>query len=170
MKIFYVIILVLLSTSLYSQISTSFSFGSLGAENGSSNVYTGPVVIDGANECMTLQNGINLLVKENEKGLFRLGCSTKDMNEAISFIIFPNPSTDFIVLKAGQKNFVGNRFDVDILDVRGANLFQKTITLTELIRGYRIDLGGVANGFYLVKLYADKQLHTFKFIKTGNLR
>jgi len=168
MKILYIIILVLFSTSLYSQISTSFSFGSLGFENGSSNVFTGPVVIDASNDCMTLQNGINLWVNDNVKGLFRLGCNTKDLNEVISFNVFPNPTNDYIVLKSAQNNTLGNRFTVDLQDIRGVNLFQKNITITELIRGYRIELKGLANGFYLVKLYSDKQLHTFRFIKTGN--
>ena len=170
MRVLSIIILVLFSSSLYSQISTSFSFGSLGSENGSSNVFTGPVVIDGANECMTIQNGINLLVKENSKGVFRLGCSTKDVNDVVFLNIFPNPSSDFIVLKSLQKGVLGTRFEVDLQDAKGANLFQKSVTLTELVHGYRIDLGGLANGLYLIKVYSDKRLYTHKIIKTGNLR
>jgi hypothetical protein len=119
---------------------------------------------------MTLQNGINLLVQENSKSVFRLGCSTKDVNEVIFFNIFPNPSSDFIVLKSLQKSVLGTRFEVDLQDAKGANLFQKSVTLTELVHGYRIDLGVLANGLYLVKVYSDKQLYTYKIIKTGNLR
>lgn len=169
MRILFLNIVFLICSPVYSQISTSFSFGSLGVENGSSNVFTGPIVIDGSNDCMTLQNGINLLVKENAKGLFKLGCRVKDVNEGIAFTIFPNPSNDFVVVKSEQKSVIANRFEITLQDIHGANIFQRNLSLAEMKQGYRIAIGNLANGFYLVKVYSDNQLHTYKLIKTGNL-
>jgi hypothetical protein len=152
------------------QINTSFSFGSLGSENNANSQFTGPIIIDGRNECLTLQNGLNPMIKENSTGIFKMGCSLRTDRELISFNIFPNPSKDHIIIKSNQFHMLDEMVIINLQDIRGALIFQQKINSDLLNDGFRMETRQLPNGLYLIKAYSNNLYHTFKFIKTGNLQ
>lgn len=165
-----ILIIVLFHSPVLGQINTSFSFGSLGSENNANSQFTGPIVIDGRNECLTLQNGLNPMIKENSTGIFKMGCRPKTDRGQISFNIFPNPSKDYIIIKSSQFHMLDEMITVNLQDIRGALIFQQKIKAELLNDGFRMDTKQFPNGLYLIKAYSNNQYHTFKFIKTGNLQ
>jgi hypothetical protein len=165
-----ILIIVLLHSPVLGQINTSFSFGSLGSENNANSQFTGPIVIDGRNECLTLQNGLNPMIKENSTGIFKMGCNPKTDRGFISFNIFPNPSKDHIIIKSNQFHMLEEMVIINLQDIRGALIFHEKISADLLNVGFRMDTKQLPNGLYLIKAYSNNQYYTYKFIKTGNLQ
>ena len=165
-----ILIIVLLHSPVQGQINTTFSFGSLGSENNANSQFTGPIVIDGRNECLTLQNGLNPMIKEKSTGIFKMGCSLKTDRGLVSFSIFPNPSRDFIIIKSNQFHMLDEMVIINLQDITGALIFQEKISSDLLNVGFRMDTRQLPNGLYLIKTYSNNLYNTYKFIKTGNLQ
>jgi len=165
-----ILIIVLLHSPVLGQINTTFSFGSLGSENNANSQFTGPIVIDGRNECLTLQNGLNPMIKENSTGIFKLGCRLKNDLGVVAFNIFPNPSKDYVIVKSNLFHLMDEIVIINLQDIRGAVIFQEKISSDVLNIGFRINTERLPNGLYLIKTYSTNLYNTYKFIKTGNLQ
>lgn len=154
--------------SSQGQINTTFSFGSLGVENATTSIFTGPLVMEGQTQCLTLQNGVNLILNNNANGIFKLGCKINGVKENLKFTLFPNPSNDYFITKTDHGYLLDSKIDLSIQDIRGTVVFDEEVNPSQLKQGYRINTARFANGLYLIKVITSKETHTYKLIKTGN--
>ncbi len=72
--------------------------------------------------------------------------------------IYPNPFNDFIILKVG--NAIIEK--VEIYDLSGRLIFNKQINKAS---EYTLETGNIFKGNYLMKVYTNKGVKTFKVIK-----
>ncbi|MDR0829558.1 MAG: T9SS type A sorting domain-containing protein [Prevotellaceae bacterium] len=87
-------------------------------------------------------------------------CTPSAINEieANSFIIYPNPTSDYLQITNYDLQFNS----VQILDIAGKVVLINHLPLTT---NHSIDVSGLANGIYLIKIYTDKGIKTERFIK-----
>lgn len=84
----------------------------------------------------------------------RYGVLGLNENNSAKFSISPNPSTDFI-----KVDFDGVASDYSITDILG-----KMVVSGDLTTNNTIDINGLSNGIYILKLVVDNKILTKKFI------
>ncbi|KJD34628.1 hypothetical protein PK35_02290 [Tamlana nanhaiensis] len=96
--------------------------------------------------------------------LVPINTSNEDNNSekvAIDMVIYPNPTTDFVTLKAAGLNF-SKLNAYRIFNYQGKLIQESPIKLNET----KIDLNYVTSGLYLIQVFVDDQLwNTFKIVK-----
>ena len=160
----------LVFSMLEAQINTSFSFGSLGAGSMETSSFTGPLAFEGANDCLTLKNGVIVMTRELKTGTFNLGCKVKLLSSSSSVNVFPNPLNGHVIVQSDAFVEGDEVVKAVLLDGRGRLIAERTLKGKEIYAGYRMDMQQVANGLYLLKLISNDQVHIFKIIKTGNIQ
>ncbi|UBM59778.1 T9SS type A sorting domain-containing protein [Marinilongibacter aquaticus] len=76
--------------------------------------------------------------------------------------VSPNPSTDFVDLKAKLAGV--DKVELEVMTVSGVNMFQENVDLSNNELSERLDTRSYAPGIYLVKLKSNKGVSTKKFM------
>jgi len=88
--------------------------------------------------------------------------SLNEIDQQNTFIVFPNPSHDFINIQNLQMNN-GASFNYEICDIIGKQVITGTLNNTSIPQ--RISIGNLPNGIYFVRLHDQQKSYTQKFNK-----
>ncbi|HMG14265.1 MAG TPA: T9SS type A sorting domain-containing protein, partial [Saprospiraceae bacterium] len=86
-----------------------------------------------------------------------------DIEEKSLFTIFPNPSKDYINIKATE-NYTGNT-ELSISNLYGQKFIERHYDYLNPIEGSRINLAGLQNGVYILIITTGSHQSSFKIIK-----
>ncbi len=164
-------LLIMLAGSASAQLNGSYAFGGLTMEATTGSTFSGPLAFDGKNDCLTLQNGVSVLMSiENKGGTFKMICKGVDSEKPAAVSVFPNPSSTFTMLQSAD--FAGSNQPVEItlMDIRGKVVHQQNIRGEQLKSGLQLPVSQLSGGLYMLRLSSGQTIQTFKIIKTGTLK
>jgi len=79
------------------------------------------------------------------------------------FLLYPNPAHDHITINSSDSNFSNNSINGSISSIDGRTI--KKFSFSSDNKSYSIDLSGIGNGIYFVRLETDKNVFVYKFLK-----
>ncbi len=164
-------LLIMLAGSASAQLNGSYAFGGLTMEATTGSTFSGPLAFDGKNDCLTLQNGVSVLMSiENKGGTFKMICKGVDAEKYAAVSVFPNPSSTFTMLQSAD--FAGSNQPVEVMlmDIRGKVVHQQNIRGEQLKSGLQLPVSQLSGGLYMLRLSSGQTIQTFKIIKTGTLK
>lgn len=88
--------------------------------------------------------------------------SVDEINLVPNFILYPNPSNGKFRLKVN--NALASNFIIEVHDITGRNIYNKTIKNNDISLDHQIDLGNVSSGTYIIKLIQGNYIKTEKLI------
>ena len=145
-----------------SQISIGYSIGVFG-ENLKIDSYSNPLAIS-SKTCIQVTNGVAKFLVSG-KGLYLNACAVKETEIKLNILVAPNPATEYTVVKFGTKLQHQERFNIQLFDGAG-QLVQKHITTqSQLLEGFRIATGNLAQGIYFIKVFSSTINEVVKIIK-----
>ena len=108
----------------------------------------------------TTQNGSNGSVAQGVQQPYEISIVTDASGISLSFSVYPNPTTGFLILNVG--NYKTQNLSFKLYDINGKLLESKKMENNETT----ILMGNNASGIYLLKIIeSNKELKTFKIIK-----
>jgi len=165
------LLLTILSGSVNAQLNGSFAFGGLLLDGATGSSFSGPLAFDGKNDCLTLRNGVSVLMSiENNGGTFKMICKGVESEKSAAVSVFPNPSSTFTMLQSAD--FAGSNQPVEVMlmDIRGKVVHQQNIRGEQLKSGLQLPVSQLSGGLYMLRLSSGQTIQTFKIIKTGTLK
>jgi hypothetical protein len=168
-KLISFLFLFALAFSAGAQINSSFAIGGVAIDAMSS--FSGPLAFDGKNDCMTLQNGVSVLMSiENKGGNFKMVCREIASSKTASIAVFPNPSSSFTMLQSDEFAASSQPVELVLMDIRGKVVHQQQCRGEQLKSGLQLPLNQLSGGLYLLRVSSGQTTQTFKIIKTGTLK
>ena len=148
---------ILVSIGLQAQESIPASGGEAAGEGGSVSYTVGQIVYH-------THTGTTGSVSEGVQQPYEISVITGIEESGISLNIsaFPNPTTDYLILKIADDAFQETRYTMALYDVNGRIIKQQFIVANETT----IDMADLHPATYLLKVVNDNQeVKTFKIIK-----
>ncbi len=162
MKYILTISFVLLVGFAQSQISIGYSIGVFG-ENLKIDSYSNPLAIT-STTCIQVTNGVAKFLISG-KGVYLNACAVKETEVKLNILVAPNPATEYTVVKFGTKLQNQERFNIQLFNAAG-QLVQKHVTAqSQLLAGFRITTGNLAQGIYFIKVFSSTINEVVKIIK-----
>lgn len=169
----FILFFMLLSFVCKSQINMSYSIGCIGMPSSSVSatepVYSGAVAINGG-ACFTLSNGVSTF--DNSKiGAFTTSCEVPaviardTVTSNISIIAYPNPVVSTVTVKSVGLASNANQSLIGVYDAVGRQVKTAATNNKQLTEGLKMDLSGLKNGVYFIKLNTKEASAVFKIIK-----
>ena len=162
MKYLLTILFVLLVGFAKSQISIGYSIGVFG-ENLKIDSYSNPLAIT-SNSCIQVTNGIAKFLITG-KGVYLNACALKETEIKLNILVAPNPATEYTVVKFGTKLQNQERFNIQLFNGAGQLVQKHATTQSQLLAGFRIATGNLAQGIYFIKVFSSTINEVVKIIK-----
>lgn len=162
MKYILTILFVLLVGFAQSQISIGYSIGVFG-ENLKIDSYSNPLAITSAT-CIQITNGVSKFLISG-KGVYLNACAVKETEIKLNILVAPNPATEYTVVKFGTKLQNQERFNIQLFNAAGQLVQKHTTTQSQLLEGFRITTGNLAQGIYFIKVFSSSINEVVKIIK-----
>jgi hypothetical protein len=153
---------VLLVGFAQSQISIGYSIGVFG-ENLKIDSYSNPLAITSAT-CIQITNGVSKFLISG-KGVYLNACAVKETEIKLNILVAPNPATEYTVVKFGTKLQNQERFNIQLFNAAGQLVQKHTTTQSQLLEGFRITTGNLAQGIYFIKVFSSSINEVVKIIK-----
>jgi hypothetical protein len=164
---FFVVFIAVICCASNAQITTSFSFGSILTSDGGAS-FSGPIVVDGKNECFTVRNGVPLFENNNSgAGKFMMNCETSGNSDFV-FETFPNPAVSYANVYVNGKINTNDTYQMFLYNIQGNLLQSSTGTLGQFRSGLKVDLFPYSDGIYLIKVKTKYNEKSFKLVKIKN--
>jgi hypothetical protein len=162
--------LIMLSAQASAQFGGSFAIGGLSMD-GMGSSFSGPLAFDGKNDCLTLQNGVSVLLSiENKGGTFKMICKDMPSPNTAAVSVFPNPASSYTMLQSAAFAASSQPVEVQLLDVHGMVVHRQQIRGEQLKSGLQLPVSQLSGGLYMLRLTSGQTTQTFKIIKTGTLK
>lgn len=162
MKLVLFILLFLLTINAFSQISMSYSIGSIGGMSKSSG-YSTPILITGDN-CFKVSNNISKFWA-SKKGEFFASCVVDLDYIKLSIKITPNPVITYANIKFLNVLQNDNKYTVVVFNNSGQPALVKEVSQEAFLAGYKLDMTSLASGYYFIQIGSSTILQTFKILK-----
>ena len=164
MKQLIIIILLSICISAQSQISVSYSLGSIGG-NMKTSTYSSPILING-DKCIKVTNSISKF-SASKKGDFYSTCSVNiDFSKIqIQLALAPNPVNTYTILRCVGRLQNDSKFNVMVFNNSGQPVYSAEATQQQMLTGLRLDLASLVTGVYFVQVSSSSVLSTLKFLK-----
>lgn len=162
MKLVLFILLFLLTINAFSQISMSYSIGSIGGMSKSSG-YSTPILITGDN-CFKVSNNISKFWA-SKKGEFFASCVVDLDYIKLSIKITPNPVITYANIKFLNVLQNDNKYTVVVFNNSGQPALVKEVSQEAFLAGYKLDMTSLASGYYFIQIGSSSILQTFKILK-----
>ncbi len=162
MKLVLFILLFLLTINAFSQISMSYSIGSIGGMSKSSG-YSTPILITGDN-CFKVSNNISKFWA-SKKGEFFASCVVDLDYIKLSIKITPNPVITYANIKFLNLLKNDNKYTVVVFNNSGQPALVKEVSQEAFLAGYKLDMTSLASGYYFIQIGSSSILQTFKILK-----
>jgi hypothetical protein len=145
-----------------SQISIGYSIGVFG-ENLKIDSYSNPLAIT-SKTCIQITNGVSKFLISG-KGVYLNACAVKETEIKLNILVAPNPATEYTVVKFGTKLQNQERFNIQLYNAAGQLVQKHTTTQSQLLEGFRITTGNLAQGIYFIKVFSSTINEVVKIIK-----
>ena len=145
-----------------SQISIGYSIGVFG-ENLKIDSYSNPLAIT-SKTCIQVTNGVAKFLVSG-KGLYLNACAVKETEIKLNILVAPNPATEYTVVKFGTKLQNQERFNIELFNAAGQLVQKHVTTQSQLLTGFRIATGNLAQGIYFIKVFSSSINEVVKIIK-----
>lgn len=147
------LVVLFFSTTINAQIRTSYQIGSIGTLGTTNPIFSGPVLISGA-DCFLLSNGITTFDLP-QVGYFSTACRLILMSDAgFRLTAYPNPLISAVAIKTVEKinpiNDIG--IQLQLLDMSGRLIQTFHTDIKGLNIGYQIPMSSLSNGSYFIKV------------------
>ena len=162
MKYILTISFVLLVGFAQSQISIGYSIGVFG-ENLKIDSYSNPLAIT-STTCIQVTNGVAKFLITG-KGVYLNACAVKETEIKLNILVAPNPATEYTVIKFGTKLQHQERFNIQLFNAAGQLVQKHVTTQSQLLSGFRITTGNLAQGIYFIKVFSSTINEVVKIIK-----
>ena len=147
-----VIVLLISTTLLPAQIRNAYNLGSIGMTGTINPVFSGPVVITGAN-CFVLTNGVKTFDLP-QGGYFSTACKLLLQEESgLRLTSYPNPVINNLsVQTTSQTQLLADKeIQLQLLDVQGRLIQTYNTDSKGINQGYKIPMSNLASGGYYIK-------------------
>jgi hypothetical protein len=148
--------------SAKSQITIGYSIGVFG-ENLIIDSYSNPLAVN-SKTCIQVTNGISKFLISG-KGLYLNACAVKETEIKLNILIAPNPAIEYTVIKFGSKLQNQERFNIQLFNAAGQLVQKHVTTQSQLLTGFRIVTGNLAQGIYFIKVFSSSINEVVKIIK-----
>jgi hypothetical protein len=145
-----------------SQITMGYSIGVFG-ENLKIDSYSNPLAIT-SKTCIQVTNGVAKFIISG-KGVYLNACAVKETEIKLNILVAPNPATEYMVVKFGTKLQNQERFNIQLFNASGQLLQKHTTPQSQLLEGFRIATGNLAQGIYFIKVFSSSINEVVKIIK-----
>jgi Secretion system C-terminal sorting domain len=162
-KLIILSLFVICSFCASAQITLSYSIGAFGNSGAKATIFSSPFVING-NACFTVSNGISKY-STSKKGGFLLSCALSKAFIRYSLKVFPNPVVSVVTIQALEKLQVSNDFKIAVYTAAGNQVGTYQLKQDQLLAGFKVDMGNLPIGVYIIQLSSVWISETFKIIK-----
>jgi hypothetical protein len=158
----------LLSFPLFAQIKTVYRFGVIGATGDTTVKISEPVMIE-YSKCFGVTNGVPRFEKP-KSGVFSIACNEAAPKINLMVNAYPNPVTSQLMMRSlvnypdrGKVNY-----RIVLADFTGKMIREVQTDLKSINEGFSIRVADLPMGYFIVTLYADKEIiQSFKILKAA---
>ena len=113
------------------------------------------------------ENGVTKCVKwKTAKSLIKNGQATlgpcpvpkTNPDMSLGLTVYPNPNTGLFTVEHVGTDY--GKAQLSVFDMNGRMVYMKNVEVLSGPAYYHVDLSGLANGMYVVKLYGDNDVYT----------
>ena len=117
--------------------------------------------------CIDVQSGVAVLNGKRGNGQFAMNCEVTMKINSLGVRLFPNPVNHNTKIKLNNTPPLTETFSLSIWTTEGALIRSQKETGYNLFQGLNIDLSGLTNGAYILKIESQKYMDAIKFIKAN---
>ena len=117
--------------------------------------------------CIDVQSGVAVLNGKRGNGQFAMNCEVTMKINSLGVRLFPNPVNHITKIKLNNTPPLTETFSLSIWTTEGALIRSQKETGYNLFQGLNIDLSGLTNGAYILKIESQKYMDAIKFIKAN---
>jgi hypothetical protein len=146
------VLVLLISTTLSAQIRNAYNLGSIGMTGTINPVFSGPVVITGAN-CFVLTNGVKTFDLP-QGGYFSTACKLLLQEESgLRLTSYPNPVINNLTVQTTSQTqlLADKEIQLQLLDMQGRVIQTYNTDSKGINQGYKIPMSNLASGGYYIK-------------------
>ena len=146
------VVVLLISTTLSAQIRNAYNLGSIGFSGTINPVFSGPVVITGAN-CFVLSNGVKTFDLP-QVGYFSNACKLiLPQAPGVRLTAYPNPVINSVIVQSANQTQLNAEglIQLQLLDMQGRIVQLYSTDSKQLNLGYHIPMSQLASGGYYIK-------------------
>ena len=117
--------------------------------------------------CIDVQSGVAVLNGQRGNGQFTMNCEVTMKINSLGVRLFPNPVNHITKIKLNNTPPLTETFSLSIWTTEGALIRSQKETGYNLFQGLNIDLSGLTNGAYILKIESQNYMDSIKFIKAN---
>lgn len=117
--------------------------------------------------CIDVQTGLAVLNAPRGNGQFAINCEVTMKINSLGVRLFPNPVNQYAKIKLNNTPPLTELFNLSIWNAQGALVKTQKETGYNLFQGLNIDLSGLINGTYILKIESPAFVDAIKFIKAN---
>ncbi len=158
-------ITLVLPTILCGQIRSSYTIGGIGnfGTNVKISTYSNPIMVSGT-QCFTVTNGLAKFMPVG-MGEFFTSCEVNLDYVKLSISIFPNPTSNFTVIKFLNQIQLEDKFRVQLYTSVGDLVDGMDVTQKQFLAGFHLPMEKFTPGLYYIQISSNKILQTYKIFK-----
>ena len=154
-------------TALFAQAQNGqFMMSSMGALPGTASSGLA-IQFNSVGACIDVQTGIAVLNGTRGNGQFSINCEVTMKINSLGVRLFPNPVNHYTKVKLNNTPPLTETFNLSIWSTEGALIRTQKETGYNLFQGLNIDLSGLVNGSYILKMESPTYVDAIKFIKAN---
>ena len=117
--------------------------------------------------CIDVQTGVAVLNGARGNGQFAMQCEVTMKINSLGVRLFPNPVHQYARVKLNNTPPLTETFNLTIWSTEGALIKSQKESGYNLFQGLNIDLSGLTNGSYVLKIESPAYVDAIKFIKAN---
>lgn len=118
-------------------------------------------------KCIDVQSGLAVLNAPRGNGQFAMNCEVTMKINSLGVRLFPNPVNHSAKIKLNNTPPLTETFSLSIWTTEGILIRSQKETGYNLFQGLNIDLSGLVNGTYILKIESPTYVDAIKFIKAN---
>jgi hypothetical protein len=162
-KKYILLLFIVLKCSMAEAQIVMSSIGMMG--NASSNISA--LNFKSITSCIDVQSGVAVLNGKRGNGQFAMNCEVTMKINSLGVRLFPNPVNHFSKIKLNNTPPLTETFSLSIWTTEGALIRSQKETGYNLFQGLNIDLSGLTNGAFILKIESQNYMDAIKFIKAN---
>jgi len=146
------LVVLMIGTTLSAQIRNAYNLGSIGMTGNINPVFSGPVVITGAN-CFVLTNGVKTFDLP-QVGYFSTACKLLlEQESGLRLTSYPNPVINNLTVQTTSQTqlLADKEIQLQLLDMQGRVIQTYNTNIKGINLGYKIPMSNLASGGYYIK-------------------
>lgn len=158
----------LMCSPVVAQIKTMYHFGFIGSTGDTSVKLSEPVIID-YSKCFDITNGLPRFLHP-KAGAFAISCNEAPPKVTLQVHAYPNPVVNYLTIRSliSYPEKGSARYRVVLTDMMGNPIREIKTDMPRINEGFSIPMQGLRVGYYIVTLFADKEIiQSFKILKAA---